>query len=112
MGLAGLLVGHDALGRGHDGSTQAAQDAGQLIGTGIDAQTGLGHPAPWAKAQTRNSGRKFPVYGVCAFTPFGQIRFCGFDIRANGAKAVNRSERLPAPRYLAACTGTETAGNL
>ena len=49
MGLAGLLVGHDALGRGHDGSTQAAQDAGQLIGTGIDAQTGLGHPAQAAE---------------------------------------------------------------
>ena len=45
MELTGLLVGHDALGCGHDGDTQAAQHPGQLLGAGIHAQAGLGHPA-------------------------------------------------------------------
>ena len=45
MGLTGLLVGHDALGRGHNGNAQAAEHLGQLFRAGIDAQAGLGHPA-------------------------------------------------------------------
>ena len=45
MGLAGLLVGHDALGSGHDGDAQAAQNLGQLVRTGVHAQAGLGHAA-------------------------------------------------------------------
>ena len=45
MGLTGLLVGHDALGCGYDGDTQAAQDLGQLVRTGVHAQAGLGHAA-------------------------------------------------------------------
>ena len=42
MGLAGLLVGHDALGRGNNGDTQAAQDLGQLVGAGVHPQTNRG----------------------------------------------------------------------
>ena len=42
MLLASLLVSHNALGGGNDGDAQALQDVGDLIGTGIDAQTGLG----------------------------------------------------------------------
>src|SRR5699024_6132203 len=45
MGRAGGLVGHDALGRGHDGNAQAAENAGQLVSTGIDTQAGLGDAA-------------------------------------------------------------------
>ena len=45
MGRTSGLIGHDALGRGYDGDAQAVQNTGQLIGAGIDAQTGLGHPA-------------------------------------------------------------------
>ena len=45
MGLAGLLVGHDALGRRHNGDTQAAQNAGQLLSAGVHTQTGLGDAA-------------------------------------------------------------------
>ena len=41
MGRAGSLVSHDALGRGHDGNTQAVEDPGQLVSTGIDTQAGL-----------------------------------------------------------------------
>ncbi len=41
--LTGRLVGHHALGRGHDGDAQAAQDLRDLIGLGIDAQTRLGN---------------------------------------------------------------------
>ena len=45
MSLAGLLVGHDALGSGDDGDAQTMEHAGQLLGTGVDAQAGLGHTA-------------------------------------------------------------------
>ena len=45
MGRAGSLVSHDALGRGHDGNTQAVEDPGQLVSTGIDTQAGLGNAA-------------------------------------------------------------------
>ena len=44
MGLAGLLVGHDALGRGHNGNASHAEP-GQLVSTGIDTQAGLGDTA-------------------------------------------------------------------
>ena len=40
---------------------EAAQDAGQLIGTGIDAQTGLGHPAQPQK--NRGLGRALVFQG-------------------------------------------------
>ena len=39
------LIGHDALGSGNDGNAQATQDTGQLVGTGVDAQAGLGDAA-------------------------------------------------------------------
>ncbi|CAN4021128.1 Putative manganese efflux pump MntP, partial [Dysosmobacter welbionis] len=45
MELAGLLVGHDALGRRDDSDAQAAEHAGQLVGAHIDAQAGLGDAA-------------------------------------------------------------------
>ena len=45
MELAGFLVGHDALGGGDDGDAQTAQDAGELVSPGIDAQAGLRHAA-------------------------------------------------------------------
>ena len=45
MGRAGRLVGHDALGSGHDRNTQATQDTGQLVSTGINTQAGLGDAA-------------------------------------------------------------------
>ena len=40
-----LLVGHASLGCGNDGDTQALEDAGQLIGAGVNPQAGLGHAA-------------------------------------------------------------------
>ena len=42
MSLAGLLVGHDALGSGNDCDTHATQNAGQLVGAHVNAQAGLG----------------------------------------------------------------------
>ena len=42
---ASSLVGHDALGSGHDCNTQATQDAGQLVSTSVDTQAGLGDAA-------------------------------------------------------------------
>ena len=39
------LIGHDALGSGNDGNAQAAEDTGQLVSAGIDAQAGLGDAA-------------------------------------------------------------------
>ena len=45
MQLASLLIGHNTLGSGNDGDTQALQDAGQLLGASIDAQTGLRNAA-------------------------------------------------------------------
>ena len=40
MGCTGSLVGHDALGRGHDGSTQAAQDAGIPVVSFVNVSSG------------------------------------------------------------------------
>ena len=45
MVLASLLVGHNALGSGNDSDTQTLQDLGQLLGTGIHSQAGLGDAA-------------------------------------------------------------------
>ena len=45
MQLASLLVGHDALGSGDDGNTQALQNLGHLVSTGVNTQTGLGDTA-------------------------------------------------------------------
>jgi hypothetical protein len=45
MGRTSGLIGHDALGRGNNGDTQAAQDPGQLVCAGIDAQAGLADAA-------------------------------------------------------------------
>jgi len=39
------LVGHDALRGGYDRNTKTTQHTGQLIGTHIHTQTGLGHTA-------------------------------------------------------------------
>src|SRR5579875_2824482 len=43
--LARLTVGEQPLAGGQDGDAEAAEDARQLVGGGIDAQAGLGHPA-------------------------------------------------------------------
>ena len=45
MSRASGLVGHDALGRGDDGDAKAAQDLGQLVRAGVNAQAGLADAA-------------------------------------------------------------------
>ena len=45
MLLASLLVGHDALGGGDDGNAETLEHAGELVGTGVNAETGLAHAA-------------------------------------------------------------------
>ena len=45
MSRTSSLVGHDALGSGNDGDTQATQNLGQLVRAGIHPQAGLGHAA-------------------------------------------------------------------
>ena len=42
---ASSLVGHDALRGGYDRNTKTTQHTGQLIGTHVHTQTGLGHTA-------------------------------------------------------------------
>ena len=48
MVRASLLVGHDALGRGNNCNAETLEDSGQLVSTGVNAQTGLGDSAKTA----------------------------------------------------------------
>ena len=45
MGRASGFIGHDALGCGNNGDTQAAENPGQLVRAGVNAQAGLADAA-------------------------------------------------------------------
>src|SRR6266566_2870405 len=78
----GVAVGHHPLRGGHDGDAEAAEHAGQLVATRIDAATRPGHPAQsrdraLATPSVLQTNAECLVHSLALFSEALDVALCG-----------------------------------